>query len=276
MISLDLFGKISDLFLQSSHLKFFFAQLPTSTRNAVFRRQARATRYVRLDHTVCGITVGWRIENRWSGCAGEPDWNHYRKKNSVEGRRVPNVLKLITDSDVRSVVLAQQIACRIERFQTNPRPLFDLHYASLTRINRVLKQAYSDQRASYEKFDNRSDIASAFFAAMLGGGSCGIACLLVWLDNRQCRVWLLCIFIALGAALAGAAPIVSILVVYRISHANLGLLLSENVSAAPGIDASAPCYRRVENVSVLSIVVPKFKLRNVERHVWRLNIQLGV
>jgi hypothetical protein len=267
MISLDLFGKIFDLFLQSSHLKSFFAQLPTSTSNAVFRRQARATRYVRLDHTVCGLTVGWRIENRWSGCAGEPDWDHYREKNSVEGRGVSNVLKLITDRDVRSVVLAQQIAFRIKRFQTDPRSLLNLHNVSLARIDAILKIADADQRASYEKFDDRPDIASAFAAAAAGGGLCGVACLLVWWGNGQSCLWLLRICIALGAAIACAAP-VSILIVYRISHGNWGFLLSENVSTAPGIDASATCYGTSKYVRVLPVVVPELKLGDVERHIF--------
>jgi len=44
-------------------------------------------------------------------------------------------------------------------------------------------------------------------------------------------------------------------------------LVSENVSAAPGIDASAPCYSSTENVRVLPIVVTELKLGNVKRHV---------
>jgi len=42
---------------------------------------------------------------------------------------------------------------------------------------------------------------------------------------------------------------------------------AERVSAAPGIDASATCYSRAENVRVLPIVIPELKLGNVERHV---------
>jgi hypothetical protein len=43
---------------------------------------------------------------------------------------------------------------------------------------------------------------------------------------------------------------------------------SENVSIALGIDASAPCYGASENVRVLPVVISKFKLGNVKRHIF--------
>jgi hypothetical protein len=49
-------------------------------------------------------------------------------------------------------------------------------------------------------------------------------------------------------------------------------LFSENVSAVPGIDASAPCYGGAENVLVGSIVVSKFELRNIQWHVFGVDL----
>lgn len=60
------------------------------------------------------------------------------------------------------------------------------------------------------------------------------------------------------------------ILVFGIIHGDLVprfLAISENVSTAPGIDASATCYSRAENVRVLPIVVTKFKLSNVQRHI---------
>jgi len=45
-------------------------------------------------------------------------------------------------------------------------------------------------------------------------------------------------------------------------------LFTENVSATPGIEASATCYRRAEYVRVLSVVVSELKLSNVQRHIF--------
>ena len=42
---------------------------------------------------------------------------------------------------------------------------------------------------------------------------------------------------------------------------------SENVSAPPGIDASAPCYSSTENIRVVPVVVSELKFGNIERHV---------
>jgi hypothetical protein len=46
----------------------------------------------------------------------------------------------------------------------------------------------------------------------------------------------------------------------------------ESVSTGAGIDASATCYSRAENIRVLPIVVTKFKLGNVERHVFSTHL----
>jgi hypothetical protein len=53
----------------------------------------------------------------------------------------------------------------------------------------------------------------------------------------------------------------------QINYPIFKYVFSENVSTAPGIDASAPCYRFSENIRVHSVVVPELKLRNVEGHV---------
>jgi hypothetical protein len=45
------------------------------------------------------------------------------------------------------------------------------------------------------------------------------------------------------------------------------LFFSENVSAAAGIDASATCYSRAENIGVFTIVVPELKLSDVQRQI---------
>ena len=74
----------------------------------------------------------------------------------------------------------------------------------------------------------------------------------------------MCILVGLGVIIALAAPAASILIVYRISHENWGILFFENVSAAPGIDASAPCYSSAKNVLTSSIVVSKFELCNIK------------
>lgn len=275
MLSLQLFRESFNLFPQSSLFKCCFTQLPTLTRDTDVGWKVRGAGYVRLDHAVGSIDVRWRIENRWAWRAGKPNRNYYWKKNSVKGRGVSNVLEFVSYGDVCTVIFGCQLACRVNRLQTNPRPLFNLHNTSLARINGVLKQADAYQRTSYKKFDNRSDIGSKFSAAVLGGRLCGIACLLVWSGYGQRRLWLLYIFIALGATLAGAAPIVGILVVYRISHVYWGMLLSEIVSAAsaaPIIDASTPCYGASEKVRVFPIVVPKSKLCNVERHVFGIDL----
>jgi hypothetical protein len=47
---------------------------------------------------------------------------------------------------------------------------------------------------------------------------------------------------------------------------------AENVSTALGNDASATCYGRAENVSVLPIVVPEFKLGYKERHIFTTHL----
>lgn len=53
-----------------------------------------------------------------------------------------------------------------------------------------------------------------------------------------------------------------------IAFARHVLPLAENVSAALGIDASAACYGRSENVRVFPVVVPELELGNVERHIF--------
>lgn len=53
------------------------------------------------------------------------------------------------------------------------------------------------------------------------------------------------------------------------------LLITENVSAAPGIDASATRYSRAKYVYVLPVVVTELKLGNVQRHVFGTDLVIG-
>ena len=46
------------------------------------------------------------------------------------------------------------------------------------------------------------------------------------------------------------------------------IVFAENVSAAPGIDASAARYSRTKYIDVLSIVIAELKFRDVQRHVF--------
>jgi hypothetical protein len=68
-----------------------------------------------------------------------------------------------------------------------------------------------------------------------------------------------------GWAIAAAAAIIGTL---WFIFGHFPISFSENVSTAVGIDASATCNSRAENVCVLPIVVSELKFRNVERHVF--------
>jgi hypothetical protein len=65
-----------------------------------------------------------------------------------------------------------------------------------------------------------------------------------------------------------AAIFIMAVAIFGASGILLWLNFTENVSAFPGIDTSATCYTRSENVCVLPIVVPKFKIGNVEQNVF--------
>jgi hypothetical protein len=136
-----------------------------------------------------------------------------------------------------------------------------LHNAGLTLVNLKLEPSDNDQGTTHKNFDEFSDdVATGFFTAAMAVALLGIAVGLSLLGYRS-GGWLLYVMLAAGAIIAAAAPITSILVVYRISHGNWEFLFSENVSTALGIDASATCYRSAENIRVI-------KPRNIRRHIF--------
>jgi hypothetical protein len=59
-----------------------------------------------------------------------------------------------------------------------------------------------------------------------------------------------------------------------VGHA-VWLGFAENVSAVPGIDASATRYSRTEDVGVIAIVVTELKFGNVERHILATDLVEG-
>lgn len=149
--------------------------------------------------------------------------------------------------------------------------MIGLHYRCLLGVNTVLPIADGYQRASYKGtnyyFDNFGNlIKQAFLVIILAIGLAGFGGYTIWIACNQGVLWRMVVFISAGAILAVLAPAISILLVYRVSHGNWGLIsigFSENVSTAIGIDASATCYRRAEDVWVSPIVVSELKLRDL-------------
>ena len=129
-----------------------------------------------------------------------------------------------------------------------------LHYAGLFEINADLKKTdYGkyNQGGHFNpmRFGLRFPIAFGWFALFTA--------LWVWCINHG-YFW--SSLGLLAASLIGAGLIIC---------------FSENVSAAPGIDASATCYGGTEYVHVLPVVVPELKFCDVQRHVFGADLVKG-
>ncbi len=87
---------------------------------------------------------------------------------------------------------------------------------------------------------------------------------------------LACLFMAAGIGLVDEGKIaigcglvlLALIAVFFSLRIGFNLFSPENVSTAPGIDASATCYSGAENVRVFPVIISELKFRDVKRQIF--------